>query len=94
MFCQVVFPLPFRKAFTYSIPDELLESVKVGVRVVAPFGKRVLTGFVIANSKTADIKEKIKPIHDVLDEKPIFDRTALKFYEWISEYYLSSLGEA
>ncbi|MCX6174912.1 MAG: primosomal protein N' [Ignavibacteriales bacterium] len=94
MFCQVVFPLPFRKAFTYSIPDELTDSVKVGVRVVAPFGKRVLTGFVISNSKMADIKEKIKPIRDVLDEKPIFDRTALKFYEWISEYYLSSLGEA
>ena len=94
MFCQVVFPLPFRKAFTYSIPDELADSVKVGVRVVAPFGKRVLTGFVIAISKTADIKEKIKPIRDVLDEKPIFDKTALKFYEWVSEYYLSSLGEA
>ncbi len=82
MFCQVVFPLPFRKAFTYSIPDELTDSVKVGVRVVAPFGKRVLTGFVIAVSKTAEIKEKIKPIRDVLDEKPIFDKTALKFYEW------------
>src|SRR3989339_857795 len=94
MFCQVVFPLPFRKAFTYSIPDELIDSVKIGVRVVVPFGKRVLTGFVIAISKSADIKEKIKPIRDVLDEKPIFDKTALKFYEWISEYYLSSLGEA
>ncbi len=94
MFCQVVFPLPFRKAFTYSVPEELTDAVKVGVRVVAPFGKRVLTGFVIADSKTADIKEKIKPIRDVLDEKPIFDRTALRFYEWTSEYYLSSLGEA
>ena len=29
-----------------------------------------------------------------LDVNPIFDKTALKFYEWISEYYLSSLGEA
>ena len=94
MFCQVVFPLPFRNTFTYSIPDELIDSVKLGVRVVAPFGKRVLTGFVIGLSETSDIKEKIKPIRDVLDVNPIFDKTALKFYEWISEYYLSSLGEA
>jgi len=94
MFCQVVFPLPFRKAFTYSIPDELKDAVKIGVRVVAPFGKRVLTGFVIETSKTTDLKEKIKPVRDVLDEKPIFDKTSLKFYEWISEYYVSSLGEA
>ena len=94
MFCQVVFPLPFRNSFTYSIPEELSPSVKTGVRVVAPFGKRVLTGFVIGLQEKSDIKEKIRPIRDVLDEKPIFDKTALKFYEWISEYYLSSLGEA
>ncbi|MEW6701764.1 MAG: primosomal protein N', partial [Bacteroidota bacterium] len=94
MFSQVVFPLPFRNAFTYSIPDELRDAVKIGVRVVVPFGKRVLTGFVIDISKTTELKEKIKPIRDVIDENPIFDRTALKFYEWISEYYLSSPGEA
>lgn len=94
MFCQVVFPLPFRNSFTYSIPDKAIDAVKVGVRVVVPFGKRVLTGFVIDISETTDLKEKIKPIRDVLDENPIFDNTSLKFYEWISEYYLSSLGEA
>ncbi|MCX6169300.1 MAG: primosomal protein N' [Ignavibacteriales bacterium] len=94
MYCQVVFPLPFRNTFTYSIPDELIDSVKIGVRVVAPFGKRVLTGFVVGTSDSTDIKEKIKPINDVLDASPIFDKMALKFYEWISDYYLSSLGEA
>ncbi|KAF0214387.1 MAG: primosomal protein [Ignavibacteria bacterium] len=94
MFCQIVFPLPFRNSFTYSIPDEFRSSIKIGVRVVAPFGKRVLTGFVTGLSETTDIKEKIKPVRDVLDELPIFDETSLKFYEWISDYYISSLGEA
>ncbi|MFA7287754.1 MAG: primosomal protein N' [Melioribacteraceae bacterium] len=94
MYAQVVFPLSFRNSFTYSIPPELNELVQVGVRVVVPFGKRVLTGFVVALSKTTEIKEIIKPIRDVLDELPIFDSESLKFYEWISEYYISSLGEA
>lgn len=94
MYCQVVFPLPFRNAFTYSIPAELEASVKIGVRVVVPFGKRVLTGFVVDISETTDIKEKIKPVKDVLDENPIFDKNSLKFYEWISDYYISSVGEA
>lgn len=94
MFCQVVFPLPFRNSFTYSIPEEFLPIVKIGVRIVAPFGKRVLTGFVIGVSEATDIKETVKPIRDVLDDLPIFDETAIKFYEWISEYYISSLGEA
>lgn len=94
MYCQVVFPLPFRNSFTYSIPDELEDAVMVGVRVVVPFGKRILTGFVVGTSAATDLKEKIKSVKDVLDEKPIFNEASLKFYEWVSEYYLSSLGEA
>jgi len=93
MYAQVVFPLPFRNAFTYSVPKELAVSVQVGVRVVVPFGKRVLTGFVVSVSETTDVQE-VKPVRDVLDENPIFDSASLKFYEWIAEYYLSSLGEA
>ena len=54
MYVEVVFPLPFRKAFTYSVPKDLSAQVKVGVRVIAPFGRRTLTGFVI-NKMDADI---------------------------------------
>ncbi len=118
-YAQVAFPQPFRNLFTYSIPDELLDAVKIGVRVVVPFGRRTLTGFVVALSDQTEIsesttsantpalaeqaergeslhewKERIKSIKDVLDENPVFDEHSLKFYEWISDYYLSSLGEA
>ena len=94
MYVELVFPLPFRKAFTYSVPRELEPLVKLGVRAVAPFGRRTLTGFVINTSNTSSVKEKIKPIKDILDEKPIFDKKGLKFYQWVADYYLSSLGEA
>ncbi len=94
MFAKVVFPLPTRNAFTYSIPVEIKSQVQIGVRVVAPFGKRVLTGFVVDVVEEPDTKSKIKPLYDVLDELPIFNKESLKFYEWISDYYLSSIGEA
>ncbi len=95
MFVEVVFPLPFRKAFTYLVPKELQEFSKVGVRAVAPFGKRTLTGFIINIPSTISLKkDEVKPITDILDDKPIFTNKTLKFYEWISEYYLCSLGEA
>ena len=95
MFVEIVFPLPFRKAFTYSIPKDLHEFAKVGIRAVAPFGKRTLTGFIINLTETTSLKkEEIKPITDVLDDKPIFTDKTLKFYEWLSDYYLCSLGEA
>jgi len=94
MYAELVFPLPFRNSFTYSIPAELLHCASVGVRAVAPFGKRTLTGFIIKLKDKCDIKEKIKPIDDILDDTPIFDDERLKFYIWVSDYYLSSLGEA
>ena len=94
MFAKVVFPLPFRNSFTYAIPGELEDLVQVGVRVVVPFGKRIMTGFVIDVSEETDVETKIKKVQDVLDEQPIFNKESLKFYEWIAEYYLSSLGEA
>jgi len=94
MFAKIVFPLPFRNAFTYSIPKEFEEFVLVGVRVVVPFGKRTLTGFVVDVIEEAETTHKIKPVRDVLDTTPIFGKDELKFYEWVSEYYISSLGEA
>jgi len=94
MFAEIVFPLPFRKPFTYIIPAEFKQFAKPGVRAVAPFGKRILTGFIINIIEKTDVSEKLKPISDILDDKPIFTSTDLKFYQWISGYYLCSLGEA
>jgi primosomal protein N' (replication factor Y) len=94
MYAELVFPLPFRKTFTYRIPEDLQPFAVNGVRAVAQFGKRTLTGFIINTSLTTSVKEKIKSISDVLDEVPIIDEISLKFYGWIADYYLSSLGEA
>lgn len=94
MYVEIVFPLPFRKAFTYLVPKDLEKQAKVGVRAVAPFGKRTLTGFIINKLKTASLKEAIKPIIDILDEQPIVDKEGFKFYQWLADYYLCSFGEA
>jgi primosomal protein N' (replication factor Y) len=94
MFVEVVFPLPFRKAFTYEVPEELEPYAIIGVRAVAPFGKRTLTGFIIRTSVKTAVKEKIKSIYDILDDSPIIDKLSLKFYNWLADYYLTSLGEA
>ena len=94
MFVEIVFPLPFRNTFTYSVPEEFESLARKGSRAVAPFGKRVLTGIIVNVTVTTDIKEKIKPILDIPDEKPIYSPKSLKFYDWLSDYYLTSYGEA
>ncbi|MCX8011276.1 MAG: primosomal protein N' [Ignavibacteria bacterium] len=91
---EIVFPLPFEKSFHYLIPEELKDLAKVGVRAVAPFGKRILTGYIIGITDKSNIdKQQLKPIEDILDSKPIFHDKLLEFCRWISEYYFATLGE-
>jgi primosomal protein N' (replication factor Y) len=92
-FCDVAFPIPVHRQFTYEIPDDLTDAVSVGVRVVAPFRKRYLTGVVVSLPVSVALEE-IKPVHDVVDEGPIFSDEILRLTKWISDYYLSSWGEA
>jgi primosomal protein N' (replication factor Y) len=46
---QVAVPVPQIDPLTYSVPDEFPDPV-VGVRVLVPVGKRVLTGIVVSTS--------------------------------------------
>lgn len=94
MYAEIVFPLPFRNSFSYSVPEELEQYTEIGVRAIVPFGKRTLTGFIISTTGTPPSTEKIKPITDIPDKIPIFSKKDLEFYQWLSDYYLSSLGEA
>ncbi|NUN08480.1 MAG: primosomal protein N' [Ignavibacteriaceae bacterium] len=96
MYVEVVFPLPFEKAFTYSVPDELVDKAEAGKRVSAPFGKRVITGFITnALPEPAFLSaEKIKPIRDIIDDIPLISSKEIEFYKWLADYYICSLGEA
>ena len=52
-------------AFTYNIPDNLISDIKVGYKVIVPFGNRMLEGFVISigsfnvNYELKDIKSVV-----------------------------------
>lgn len=91
-YADIAVPLPITSLFTYSIPDVLSQSISPGMRVLVPFGKRRLTGYVVALKSDTSL-EKIKPIEDVLDEKPAFSGELMELAQWISQYYLCSLGE-
>ncbi|MCG8688641.1 MAG: hypothetical protein MI892_27470, partial [Desulfobacterales bacterium] len=39
--------LPVNQTFVYKIPDELKAVADVGMRVLVPFGRRRITGFIL-----------------------------------------------
>ena len=69
----------FPSLYAEPLPIKLqliMPAVQIGTRVVVPFGKRMLTGYVLdifdQLPPEADVQvEKIKSVSDVLDEGPI-----------------------
>lgn len=57
------------RVFEYSIPPEL-KDVEIGSRVVVPFGRRKVQGFVVGISETTEFSGKLKDLLVVVDEIP------------------------
>ena len=76
------------KTFTYSIPSNL--NVQIGVRVLVPFGKQKLEGFVlnIINDKP---DYPVKDIISVIDETPVINKEMMKLGKYISKKTLANL---
>lgn len=96
MFAEVIVPLPLNAVFTYSVPDELRAKIRVGARVIVPFGRRKFyTGIVESLTPIAPEGYEVKPIIRLLDptEKPTVVNPQLKFWRWMAGYYMCSIGE-
>ena len=91
---DVVFNLPLKEAFTYEIPSHFDGLVKKGMRVFVPFGRRRLTGYVVAVSNYNIKNIPLKAIEDVPDTEPVISEELLSLTRWMANYYHSSWGEA
>jgi primosomal protein N' (replication factor Y) len=89
-FCDVVVPVPLDAAFTYSVLP--LQLPCIGARVIVPFRNEKLIGIV---TRLHDDPPPVtaKPIDAVLDIEPILSPELMELGRWISQYYLSPLGE-
>ena len=93
-YVDVIVPLPIASQYTYSLPSELEESVQVGCRVVVSFGrKKFYTAIVTKVHDAAPKGYDTKDIEEVLDASPVLLPNQLKFWEWISTYYLCTWGD-
>ncbi len=80
------------KTFSYLIPDDFKETIKIGQAVVVPFGpKRKIKGYVVGFSNYLEEGIKAKYIDDILESEPLFDLEYLKLLEWVANYYFCDL---
>ena len=76
------------KTFSYAIPEEMKEKLKIGQAVLVPFGRQgLINAFVVGFSDYLPAQIKAKKINIILDEKPLFSLDYLKLLEWVANYY-------
>lgn len=93
MFVDVILPLPLDGLFTYSVPAPLAEQVKIGIRVLVPFGRSKTYVGIVAKSAVNCQLTTVKDILQVLDAGSILLPHQLHLWQWISDYYMSPIGE-
>ena len=94
MFVDVILPLPLDGVFTYSVPTSEEGRVKVGARVLVPFGRnKTYVGIISHIHNQSPEGYQTKDILQVMDFSPILLDSQLKLWQWISDYYMSPIGE-
>jgi len=91
-YVDVVVPLSVKGVFQYSIQKNV--DIVVGQRVIVQFGlKKLYTAIVVNISDKKNQDFKIKEIQSIVDEKPIVNQLNIDLWQWISDYYMCTLGE-
>ncbi len=93
-FADIIVPLPLAQTYTYSIPEEMENQIAIGMRVIVHFGtSKFYTGIVANIHSNHPFYDKIKPISEIIDDKPILLPSQLQLWNFISQYYQSALGD-
>ena len=95
MILQIALDTPLRRVFDYLPPlQPLPDSLRPGVRVRVPFGRRQTVGILIATATDSALEAaKLKRALEVLDEVPVFDAVTFGLLRWAADYYHHPIGE-
>ncbi len=96
MWAEILFNQKYPCCFSYSVSERWQTKIKLFQRVYVDFKEDKTLGIVYKlNKKPRDKKDiPLKEILKLVDEEPILNEEQLKIAEFISEYYISSLGQA
>lgn len=77
------------KTFDYLVPSIMKNDIKLGKRVLVPFGKQKLEGFIIEIKESSDYE--LKEIIKIIDEEPILDTELLELGKKIAKENMCNL---
>ncbi len=94
LYVEVVLPLPIPRLFTYRLSEEMNELAVVGKRVFVVFGSRkVYTALIVNITTEAPKVYEAQYVLAFIDDSPLITVQQLKFWQWIANYYMCTLGD-
>lgn len=92
-YVNVIVPLPLEGTFTYSVPHNLAERVRFGVRVAVTFGASKVHTAIVVRVHQDKPAFNVKDIVDVIDDQPMLLEQQYQLWQWLSAYYMAPLGD-
>jgi primosomal protein N' (replication factor Y) len=97
-YAEVAIPLHVKQTFTYRLPIALQRDARLGSRLLVPFGRKRLTGYIVALLPALDpaaalTDAEIKDAEELLDAEPLLTPEVLEITRWVAEYYAAPWGE-
>jgi primosomal protein N' (replication factor Y) len=93
-YVDVILPLPVSGIFTYRVDGEHASLAKPGMRVTVQFGrKKNYTAVIHRIHSQKPEGYEVKSILSLLDDRPVVNEHQFRLWEWISDYYMCTLGE-
>lgn len=93
-YADLILPLPLQGTFTYTIPVSMQGMVQVGMRVLVPFGRnKTYLGIVARLHDEQPQGYEVKSVTQLMDAEPVVTPGQLRLWQWISDYYLSPIGD-
>ncbi|WP_232299967.1 primosomal protein N' [Colwellia sp. MT41] len=94
-YIQVAIPVPMRQLFTYQVPEALSSpAIKVGERVVVPFGHRKVIGIVIDEQAQCNFDvSRVKNIAGRLNDNFNLSTPLVNFLQLCAHYYHHPIGD-
>lgn len=93
LFVDVVLPLALPNFYSYRVPYQLNDYIKVGQRIIVPFGKSKLVTALVRTVHETVPAYQTKYLDFILDERPVVTENQFKLWEWMASYYMAHIGE-
>ena len=104
---DIILPLAIADVYTYRVVDareasygtaapngEWRAQALIGCRVLVPLGKKSVIGIIYRKHEgELPANVKVRDALQIIDETPIITAEQLKLWEWLSSYYMCTLGE-